>query len=400
MGGAVLLCLFIVLGWFAFHEERPPLDQLPVTVEPAKPPAQQAAPAFEPPDDLSSEQPTNRLAVSASTNAAVIYRQAFELFDMLSKEQKAIVRDWQTNVGASVEAELCEKTRPICDLMHQASAVTNCDWGIEPISYDTKFPHLQASRNIARAAIWNALHCRSSDVTGATDDAVSVIRLGQQVSRSAIIGCLVDMALQGVESSYVTQNVGLFRGADSQRLVAAFDEPAYEEAPSRAMEQEAGIMERLAAHLASLSPDELQKELSSLSDETTGATFNLDRTTALAQLQQVVDSDRELAKALASSSDDDYEAWLRHRTELQELNPLAKIFLAALDRFVDKARTAEVNRAMVVAGLAVAENGTEALAAHLDPASGKPFQYTETDAGFELQSTFVVNDKPYKVRFK
>jgi len=54
----------------------------------------------------------------------------------------------------------------------------------------------------------------------------------------------------------------------------------------------------------------------------------------------------------------------------------------------------------VVAGLAVAENGTEALAAHPDPASGKPFVYTKTDDGFELQSSFVFNDEPYKIRFK
>ena len=40
------------------------------------------------------------------------------------------------------------------------------------------------------------------------------------------------------------------------------------------------------------------------------------------------------------------------------------------------------------------------MAAHPDPASGKPFQHTKTDDGFELQSTFEFNEKPFKIRFK
>jgi hypothetical protein len=397
VGGGVVLCLFIVLCWFAFHEERSPLDQQPAKVEAAKPQARRVAPTFEPTDELSSEVPTNQPNDSASTNAAVIYRQAFALFDALSKEQRIIVSDWHTNVDTSVETELCEKLRPICELMHRASALTNWDWGIDPITVETKLPHLAASRNLTRAALWNAAHCRSNDVTGATDDAVSVLRLGQHISQAAVIGYLVDIAVQSMALSYVTQNLGVFRGTESQRLVEALSDQANQEAPSRAMEQEADKMERLAAYLASLPPDELQKELSQMDDDTP---LNLDRTTALAQMKLVVDSDRELAKALASSSEDEYEAWLKHWTDLQASSPLAKMLLVANDRVVDKVRYATVNRAMVVAGLAVAENGPEALAAHPDPASGKPFVYTETDSGFELQSTFATNGTPYKIRFK
>src|SRR6266850_1131100 len=397
-GGVAVLCLFIVLGWFAFHEERSPLDQQPVKVEATKLQARHVATAFEPADDLSSETPTNQPDDPASTNAAVIYRQAFDLFDHLSKDQKYILGDWRTNVDASVEAELCEKLRPICDLMHQASAVTNCDWGIDPITFDTPLPHLNAARNIARVAIWNAAHCRSNDVARATDDAVSALQLGHQVSRSALVGCFVGMAVQNIASSYVAQKVRSFSGADGQRLAAVFDDPAYEEAPSRAMEQEAAIVERLAASLASLPADEAMKQFFALGGATSEAPPGLNRATALATLKQVADSERELARALASSSEDEYEAWLRHWTELQESSPLAEGFLANYDWFVDKMHRSEIEWKMIVAGLAVAENGPEALAAHPDPASGKPFVYTETADGFELQSSYQVNDKPMKMQ--
>ncbi len=400
VGGAAALCLFILLGWFAFREGPSSTDQRAVKVEPTKPHAVHVAPAFEPADELSSEEPTNRPNDSATTNAAVIYWQAFDLFNALSNEQKTIVGDWRTNVDASVEAELCEKLRPICELMHQAAAVTNCDWGINPITFDTPLPHLNRARNIARAAIWSAAHCQSNDVTGAMDDAVSALRVGQQASRSALIGCFVDMAIQGLALSYVAANLGSFGDSDAQRLAAALDDPAYEEAPSRAMEQEADMVKRFVAHLASLSPDESQKELSEWAKLMGGSPPNLDRASVLAEYQQVADSERELAKALASSSEDDYEAWLKHSEELRASSPLAEMLLPAFYGVMDRARRAEVNRAMVVAGLAVAENGTEALSAHLDPVSGKPFVYTKTDGGFELQSSYQVNDKPMKMQFK
>lgn len=329
----------------------------------------------------------------------MIYRQAFDLFNALTKEQKELVSNWRTNVEASVDAELCEKLRPICELMHQASAVTNCDWGIEPITFETKMPHLLGSRNIARAAIWNAAHCRSNDVVGATDDILSALRVGHNVSQSALLGCLVDMAVQGVASSYIAQNLGTFRGADNQRLVAAINDPANAEAPGLVMAQEADRHDRQLAKLSSLPAGEAKKQLAEVHGLSDANHPDISPELFLVDMKQVADSERELAKALASSSEDEVEAWHQHSTELQTSNPLAEE-LVAYDQFVAKVRAAAVNRAMVVAGLAVAENGTEALAAHLDPSSGKPFVYTETDDGFELQSAFVFIDKPYKIRFK
>jgi hypothetical protein len=114
----------------------------------------------------------------------------------------------------------------------------------------------------------------------------------------------------------------------------------------------------------------------------------------------VADSQRALAKALASGSTDEYEAWQQSSAELQNSNPLAKGFLAAYDRVVDKWDRAAVNRAFVEAGLAVAEEGTSALSSHLDPSTEKPFVYTETSDGFELQSGFKTNGVPLKMQFK
>jgi hypothetical protein len=55
---------------------------------------------------------------------------------------------------------------------------------------------------------------------------------------------------------------------------------------------------------------------------------------------------------------------------------------------------------MVVAALAVAQDGPSELQSHLDPSTGQPFVYTETADGFDLQSGFQTNGVPLKMQFK
>jgi hypothetical protein len=380
--GIVVLSLIIILAWFAFRQEPPPPNEQPMRAEVVKPIAR----AFEPANDLTSETPTNQPSASAITNAADLYRQAFALYAALTNDEKNILRDWQTNVDAAVEVALCEKIRPICDLMHQASAVTNCDWGVD-LTTDTLLPYLGPARNIARAAIWSAAHCRTNDVTAATDDAMAVLKLGQQVSRGAMLGCLVDMALQRLAAAYVSQNLGSFQGADAQRLAAAFNDPTYQGALSRAMEQEAEIDEQQAAKQAATAA-------------ANGYSTNLDQIGIFAAYKQSIDSERQLAKALTSSSQEDFEAWQQSETELKSSSPLTKLMLSIDENFLDHVQAAEVNRSLVVAGLAVAQGGTDALQSNPDPSSGQPFVYAETPDGFELRSTYQVNGKPMTMQFR
>ena len=158
------------------------------------------------------------------------------------------------------------------------------------------------------------------------------------------------------------------------------------------------MVERSVPKLALMPPEELQKNLSQLLDGQYAP--EMDRAALLASFQQIADSQRALAKALASGSTDEYEAWQQSSAELQSSNPLAKGFLAAYDRVVDKWDRAAGNRAFVEAGLAVAQDGPSVLQSHPDPAAGQPFVYTATPDGFELQSVFKTNGIPLKMQFK
>lgn len=391
--------MLILVVRYALRNAPPSVDQQPQTIEPTKlEPRQAALPDLPSSDVPPAETPVSQPQESTATNAAALYRQAFALYDALSKDEKGLLVDWRTNVDASVEAELCEKMRPICNIMHQATAVTNCDWGIEPLTFDSRLPHLNPARGISRAAIWNAAHCRQNDASGASEDVLSTLQLGRSVSSSALIGSLVDVAIQGIAETYVAANIGLFRGAEGKRLSASFSDSIYEEEPSRAMEQEASMVENSVPKLVSMPPEELEKNLSQLLDGQNVP--EMDRAALLASFQQTADSQRALAKALASGSADEYEAWQQSSAELQNSNPVAKGFLAAYDRVVDKWERGAVNRALVVAGLAVAEEGASVLQSHPDPSNGQPFVYTETSDGFELQSGFKTNGVPLKMQFK
>ena len=175
MGGCAVLCLLVLFAWVVLRERPSPAGQQPVVVESARSPAPDMAPEVERAAAPIHEETAPQEPASVVTNAADLYRQAFALFTAFTNDPAAmlILSDWQTNVDAATEADLCEKMRPICDLMHQASAVTNCDWGVEPIMWDTKLPYLNASRQLARAVVWNAAHCRPNDATGAAGRADS-----------------------------------------------------------------------------------------------------------------------------------------------------------------------------------------------------------------------------------
>jgi len=402
VAGVVFLLALLVLIRISLRPTAPSVPQeLPANEFVKSVPRQPLLPDLPALDEQNTNTLTNVTENVTQTNAAVIYRQAFALFDALSKEEKGVLVDWRTNVDASVEAELCEKMRPICDLMHQAAAVTNCDWGIEPLNYDTPLRHLSPARAIARATIWNAAHCRPNDVPGASEDVLSTLRLGQSVSHSALVGSLVDIAIQGVAESYLAANISLFRGSDAQRLSALLSDPAYEEVPSQVIEQEAGVHERLIAKLASLPPDQFETFLADLiKDNKLEGVSQLDRAAVLAGLQQVADSQRTMARALASGSIDEYNASMEQNNDLQQTSLMAKAFLPAYDKYLDRVERGEVNRALVVAGLAVAEEGPNALPSHLDPATDQPFGYTETSDGFELQSGYKTNGIPLKMQFK
>ena len=183
--------------------------------------------------------------------------------------------------------------------------------------------------------------------------------------------------------------------ADGQQLAAAFDELAYDDAFGRAMAQESDFVDRFAAKLATLPPAEAAKQLADM-----GSGWDqLDPAAAIKGLNRLANLQRDLSKMLATGTDADYTAWLQRAERLQTALPFVKDFLPS-EMLLEKWQGYEVNRALVEAGLAVAAAGAAGLTAHLDPSSGGVFTYRTVPGGFELQSSYIVNNQPLKMFFR
>ena len=305
-------------------------------------------------------------------------------------------------MDASAEAELCEKIQPICDLMHQAAAVSNCDWGVEqPITSETRLPYLSPCRNMARAAVWSVAHCRMGDPSAAVEDLVAASRVGQNaLSPPILIGHLVDLAIQGIVIDSITEHASLLVSAGDTRLVEQLNDRNYDEGLRRAFEEEADRMTRETDRLAAGPPEEAMRELVTVGDDKTAPQIQaMGVTQALAGMRQAVELQREYALALRLP-EAEYRAWLTKVDEAGKANPLVGALVTSLGKAVDKTQAVTVRTAMAVAGLAVMQNGPDALQSHPDPSTSQPFAYTQTADGFALESSFPFLGKPMKLTFK
>ena len=405
VAGVCGLVLLLVIGWFALREEpTAPMAQPPARVVAVAPRDHSVAPLFTPEEEAPHEAVTNQVAAPAATNAAVIYGQAFALYNALSKEEKGLIVDWRTNVDAATEAELCEKLQPITDLMHQAAVVSNCDWGVEqPIMPSTRLPYLGPSRNLARAAVWNVAHCRKDDPSAAIDDLVATSQLGQNVTSPAIlIGHLVHMAIQGTVIDYVTEHASGLLSAGDTRLTDLLSDGNYgnyNEGLRGAFEQEADIHARECDWVAAMPPEEAMHELTQFLDNSSHQIQPSEMAQTIAYLRQVAELQGQYAQALGLP-EAEYRAWLANLDEAAKSNPFVEPLVTMLGGAVNRTQAMTVRTAMAEAGLAVLQDGPGALQTNPDPLTGKSFTYTQTADGFELQSTFQLSGKPVKLLFK
>ena len=400
VAGFCILALLMLFGWLILRKSPPSSEPPLVRVVNVSPRARSVDPLFTPADEAPRETLTSQVAGSETTdtNAATIYRQAFAMYDALSNEEQNLIVRWRTNVDSSVEAELCKKIQPICDLLHQAAAVTNCDWGLEQSNTFAVPAHLSPCRNLARAAIWSVAHCRTGTPSAAVDDLVAASRLGQKVSSSTVNGHLLDLAIQGMVIDSVTEHASTLVGAGDTRLVELLKYANYDDGLRHAFEQEADMVTREADRLAAMPPEEAMRELIQLADSHSLEFQSMGLAQAIADIRQVADVVRQYAQAL-ELPEAEYHAWLASLDEAGKTNPLVDRVIS-LQMVVIMTQAMTVRSAMAAAGLAVMQSGPDALQSHPDPSTGQPFAYTKTADGFELQSSFQFQEKPVKLSFR
>jgi hypothetical protein len=406
LGAATLALLALIcwLFWGSHPSSAPakpesPRVSAPYIGQPVQPPPWTITPPLRTEEAATSPTPP----AATATNAADLYRKAFALFDALTDEEKNIVRDWKAAIDADQAAKLCEKIRPILDLMHQAAAQTNCDWDTGPLTVDTLLPYLSPSSLLGKASLWNAVHCRTGDAVKATDDLLAGLQLGHHVSQSqsGLLGFILETFIQGYMAAFVAENASQFVGTSRIRLIRAFGDVSYEEGFYRSIDQEADCLVRLALKIESLPSAKAGELIRTMTGQSAEEGSNMDLSRWTLAIRQVAALQREYGSDLMKD-ETQYQVWLRRVQAAQETNPMMKILwpTTPLDGIFDRARAVVVQRAMVTAGLALIQDGPDSLAVHADPATGKPFVYQETADGFQLQSTYQLKGKAVVMTFQ
>ncbi len=276
---------------------------------------------------------------------------------------------------------------PILDLMHEAAAQTNCDWGLAPMTMENNMsfmPYNNWCRALSRTLIWRAAHCRADNPTRLTDALLEDLQLAHRVPTSGVMGFMINTVIQEHVTSFIAGHASRFVTPESDRLIQALNDPVYEEDFFHAFEQEAEFSSRAVE--------------TDIRELTKDAPSQVDRDRVAAILRQIPEMEREYAGVL-TQTEAQYQLWFARMQAAQATNPLLKGLWPAIENIVDLGRATVVQRAMASAGLLVQQSGTEALATFPDPATDQPFQYQPTADGFQLRSVYERKGQPITMIF-
>lgn len=331
-------------------------------------------------------------------NAAIQYWQAFTLMPPLDKEQEKILEEWQAVPLGVATDKLISASQTSLMYLHRGAKLQHCDWGLEPNDgAGLLMPHLSKARALSRLAALRARsHFEQGDWKAGRQDASDVMVLGRHVGRDPImISILVRYVIEGATIDAIAPHVTKIK---ADLLQAA---QMYEGLPRAATLQEAILMEKqymLGSIVKQLKEADdwnlvWQQFLQGSEDvEEIKQIDKLERIVGL--IEQLAPTYEELAKLVAlpkSEFDAKYPAF---KEKTKAANPLARTILPAVDKILATEQRHQARVAMLLAGIAVAQEGPDAIKKTKDPFGDGPFQYQALDQGFELKSKLMHEGKP------
>jgi hypothetical protein len=338
-----------------------------------------------------------------AANAALQYWQAFSQMPSLEKEQRELLGEWSTvSLDDPAVVKLVEQSRMAVKYLHRGAKESRCDWGLDySDGISLMLPHLAKARDLSLLA---ALHGRYEFERGnkraLRDDATAIMILGRHVGRDPILICiLVRYVIEDAAIDLVAQTAPEMKAPYEQALAM------YEKLPKAATVAQSMPIER--EHMAGY----VIRELTRVEQEKKGAWQELwthlfapdDRELAkqVTSFDQAIKLTKEILphyeslERLAGLQKDEFDAqYPRFQAEQQTANPVAALLLPRLEKVMPKEYRHQARLALLLAAIAVADNGPDALKAIPDPFGKGPFEYRKTDGGFELKSQLEFEGKP------
>ena len=115
---------------------------------------------------------------------------------------------------------------------------------------------------------------------------------------------------------------------------------------------------------------------------------------AIKLIEDVLPAYGELEKLVALSPEEFAKQNPPFIEKTKAAHPLASTLLPAIDKVRNVDHRNRARLAMLLAAIAVAQDGPDALKNVKDPFGDGPFEYRRLDPGFELKSKLLYDDKP------
>ena len=347
-------------------------------------------------------------------NAALKYWQAFAQLPKFSDtEQHKLNAEFLTMPMNAHAREIVARADYALRMMHRASALPNCDWGL---AYDEGIelllPHAQASRTLATLACLRArIRFEDGHFHEGIEDVIDAMTVGRHVSMD---GSLITLILDyGIEYR-AGETVALYLPKLSAEAIKGL-KTRLANLPSGQSPAEGMVFEEKAGLNWLIRKVKEQKDKESLlafansfcSKQGDSPAQNRESGRAFVEkcggtVEGVVKMAEELrpcyrlAAKLMALPLDQFQKQFELETRRLDGNPVFKTFFPAVSHLRRSVALADVRRALLATALDVQLDGPEALKNHTDPVVGGPFELVPFEGGFELRSKFLqANDKPW-----
>ena len=347
----------------------------------------------------------------AGVDASPLYKDAFALYDRLTDKDKEMLLRPSAEVDAEKAEALFAKIQPIMELLRRGAAADYCDWGLGEYRLETPLPQITKSQTLGKVALWNAAYRFPSDAGGAIDDLATRARLGHDIA-DTLIGLLVDASFEKSAADLLRVNAPAFDEATRTKTAAFLAASTIDRDIETCMAGEESFGRDIYKQLASQSPDERAKLIATMGladadDVDLAARSRRERAEAVvrdsdllrAEMEFVQKAQAQMAEAM-HWPDAQFEAWMQqfdasHSAE----HPFAATTMPVYRGIRTQLQARRIEREMLSVGLAVFASGPAETNRSRDPVTGRPFDYVQTPAGFELRSTFQSKGKPVAMSF-
>ena len=310
-------------------------------------------------------------------NAADLYKNAYSGWVALADEEKQILANPLEEIDPEKADALFKKIQPIMEALRKGTQAAYCDWSVGVAAPNTPQPQFTLVKDLSQVTRWSAgFQFQTSHPEGALSDLSVQLNLGRSVGAQSLFGFAIESSLNGMASSLVRDNASSLPPEALSAALALFDPARLTADFMKAAADEADLYAQAANPIPN--PDGTHQE--------SGESLKWKAKVNTDFISKVMRPDSE------------FNNWLEQETR-QSPGDQPGATTAHLAAIRTRYLYTLENNFMLTAGLAVLQSGSSQVQSYLDPMTGAPLVYVQTDNGFELQSSAKINGIPVKLSF-